>query len=336
MPDKGRWISPILINEIKLKLSKKEQTLLFLNRRGYAPLTLCNECGHKIKCINCETWLVEHKSKNLLICHHCGFSKKIINTCQFCGTEGQIKACGPGVERIEEEIKYFFPEAKIAVLSSDTMSSQKLLIDMIKKIKNNEINIVIGTQMIAKGHDFPHLKLVGIIDGDVGLSGGDLRAAERSFQILQQVSGRSGRHISDPKDRGKVFLQTFDAENEIIKAIAKNNRDDFFKREMYSRKNANMPPYGRLASIILSSNQEKDLDSYATELLKISPSFKNVKIFGPAPAPIYYLRGKYRRRFLIKSDKAVNIQNVLLNWTSKAKTPNNIKLAIDIDPVSFM
>ena len=336
IPDKGRWISPVLINEIKLKLSKKEQTLLFLNRRGYAPLTLCNTCGHKIKCINCETWLVEHKSKNLLICHHCGFSKKIINICQFCGSEGQIKACGPGVERIEEEIKYFFPEAEIAVLSSDTMRSQKLLIDMIEKIKNNEINIVIGTQMIAKGHDFPHLKLVGIIDGDVGLSGGDLRAAERSFQILQQVSGRSGRHVSDQKERGKVFLQTFDAENEIIKAIAKNNRDDFFKRELYSRKNANMPPYGRLASIILSSKQEKDLDSYATELLRISPSFKNVKIYGPAPAPIYYLRGKYRRRFLIKSDKAVNIQNVLLNWTSKAKTPNNIKLAIDIDPVSFM
>ena len=336
IPDKGRWISPSLLMEIKSNLLKKEQTLLFLNRRGYAPLTLCNACGHKIKCVNCETWLVEHKSRNLLICHHCGFSKKISNHCEFCKSEGQIKACGPGVERIEEEVKCFFPKAKLAVLSSDTMVSQNLLIDSIEKIKKNEIDIIIGTQMIAKGHDFPNLTLVGILDGDVGLSGGDLRAAERSFQILQQVTGRSGRHALNKKDRGKVFIQTFDSENEIIKAIAKNNRDDFFKRELNARKNAQMPPYGRLASIILSSKQEKDLGNYALELLKFSPSFKNVKIFGPAPSPLYYLRGKYRKRFLIKSDKEVNIQNVLLNWIAKVKIPNNIKLAIDIDPISFM
>ena len=336
LPDKGRWISPVLIDEIKSKLLKKEQTLLFLNRRGYAPLSICNACGHKIKCINCETWLVEHKLNDLLICHHCGFSKKISNICISCGNEGQIKACGPGVERIEEEIKYYFPEAELAVLSSDTMTNPKILLDTIERIKKNEIDIIIGTQMIAKGHDFPNLRLVGIIDGDVGLSGGDLRAAERSFQILQQVSGRSGRHVLNESDKGTVVLQTFDVENEIIKAIAKNDRDDFFQKELNSRKNANMPPFGRLASIILSSKQEAHLEKFSLDLLRLAPSYDNVKIFGPAPAPIYFLRGKYRRRFLIKSDKGVNIQKVLLNWTTKIKAPSNIKLAIDIDPFSFM
>ena len=335
-PERGKWISSVLTNEIKSKLDNREQSLLFLNRRGYAPLTICNSCGNKIKCVNCETWLVEHRSQNTLVCHHCGYTKRISNTCDICGAEGQIKACGPGVERIEEEINQLFPEAKLTVLSSDTMKSQKTLVKTLEKIKNNKVDIIIGTQMIAKGHDFPDLKLVGIIDSDVGLSGGDLRASERSFQLLQQVSGRSGRHSIDEQDKGVVFLQTYDNENPIIKAIAKNNRDDFFEKELSSRKNANMPPFGRLAAIILSSKYERKLDGFASELLRVAPLFKNVKIFGPAPAPLYFLRGKYRRRFLIKSDKTVNIQDVLLNWTNKIKTPHNVKLTIDIDPFSFM
>ena len=335
-PERGKWISSVLTNEIKSKLDNREQSLLFLNRRGYAPLTICNSCGNKIKCVNCETWLVEHRSQNTLVCHHCGYTKRISNTCDICGTEGQIKACGPGVERIEEEINQLFPEAKLTVLSSDTMKSQKTLVKTLEKIKNNKVDIIIGTQMIAKGHDFPDLKLVGIIDSDVGLSGGDLRASERSFQLLQQVSGRSGRHSIDEQDKGVVFLQTYDNENPIIRAIAKNNRDDFFEKELSSRKNANMPPFGRLAAIILSSKYERKLDGFASELLRVAPLFKNVKIFGPAPAPLYFLRGKYRRRFLIKSDKTVNIQDVLLNWTNKIKTPHNVKLTIDIDPFSFM
>ena len=335
-PERGKWISTILTNEIKSKLDNREQSLLFLNRRGYAPLTICNSCGNKIKCVNCETWLVEHRSQNTLVCHHCGYTKRISNTCDICGAEGQIKACGPGVERIEEEINQLFPEAKLTVLSSDTMKSQKTLVKTLEKIKNNKVDIIIGTQMIAKGHDFPDLKLVGIIDSDVGLSGGDLRASERSFQLLQQVSGRSGRHSIDEQDKGVVFLQTYDNENPIIRAIAKNNRDDFFEKELSSRKNANMPPFGRLAAIILSSKYERKLDGFASELLRVAPLFKNVKIFGPAPAPLYFLRGKYRRRFLIKSDKTVNIQDVLLNWTNKIKTPHNVKLTIDIDPFSFM
>ena len=335
-PERGKWISSVLTNEIKSKLDNREQSLLFLNRRGYAPLTICNSCGNKIKCVNCETWLVEHRSQNTLVCHHCGYTKRISNTCDICGAEGQIKACGPGVERIEEEINQLFPEAKLTVLSSDTMKSQKTLVKTLEKIKNNKVDIIIGTQMIAKGHDFPDLKLVGIIDSDVGLSGGDLRASERSFQLLQQVSGRSGRHSIDEQDKGVVFLQTYDNENPIIRAIAKNNRDDFFEKELSSRKNANMPPFGRLAAIILSSKYEKKLDGFASELLRVAPLFKNVKIFGPAPAPLYFLRGKYRRRFLIKSDKTVNIQDVLLNWTNKIKTPHNVKLTIDIDPFSFM
>ena len=335
-PQKGNWISPILIDEIKKKLLKKEQTLLFLNRRGYAPLRVCNACGNKVKCINCETWLVEHRSNNLLTCHHCGYSKDISNICEVCGNKDQMKSCGPGVERIEEEVKKIFPEAKSITLSSDTMKNQNLLTDAIEKIKKSEVDIIIGTQMVAKGHDFPKLKLVGIIDGDIGLSGGDLRASERSFQLLQQVSGRSGRHSTGSNDRGIVYLQTFDTENPIIKAIAKNNRDDFFEKELMSRKNANMPPFGRLAAIILSSSFESNLDVFAAEFSRLAPTFKNVKIFGPAPAPMYFLRGKYRRRFLIKSDKTVNIQKVLIDWTKKINKPSNIILNIDIDPFSFM
>ena len=335
-PKKGNWISPLLINQIQDKLLKKEQTLLFLNRRGYAPLRVCNSCGNKVKCINCETWLVEHRLDNLLTCHHCGYSKHISNICEVCGNKDQMKSCGPGVERIEEEVQRLFPEAKSITLSSDTMKNQNLLTNAIEQIKNSEVDIIIGTQMVAKGHDFPKLKLVGIIDGDIGLSGGDLRASERSFQLLQQVAGRSGRHTTGTNDKGIVYLQTFDTENPIIKAIAQNNRDDFFEKELISRKNANMPPYGRLAAIILSSKFESNLDSFASDISRLAPSFKNVKIFGPAPAPMYFLRGKYRRRFLIKSDKTVNIQKVLIDWTKKINKPSNINLTIDIDPFSFM
>jgi primosomal protein N' (replication factor Y) len=335
-PQKGNWISPLLINQIQDKLLKKEQTLLFLNRRGYAPLRVCNSCGNKVKCINCETWLVEHRLDNLLTCHHCGYSKHISNICEVCGNKDQMKSCGPGVERIEEEVQRLFPEAKSITLSSDTMKNQNLLTNAIEQIKNSEVDIIIGTQMVAKGHDFPKLKLVGIIDGDIGLSGGDLRASERSFQLLQQVAGRSGRHTAGTNDKGLVYLQTFDTENPIIKAIAQNNRDDFFEKELISRKNANMPPYGRLAAIILSSKFESNLDSFASDISRLAPSFKNVKIFGPAPAPMYFLRGKYRRRFLIKSDKTVNIQKVLIDWTKKINKPSSINLTIDIDPFSFM
>ena len=334
-PQKGNWISPLLINQIQDKLLKKEQTLLFLNRRGYAPLRVCNSCGNKVKCINCETWLVEHRLDNLLTCHHCGYSKHISNICEVCGNKDQMKSCGPGVERIEEEVQRLFPEAKSITLSSDTMKNQNLLTNAIEQIKNSEVDIIIGTQMVAKGHDFPKLKLVGIIDGDIGLSGGDLRASERSFQLLQQVAGRSGRHTAGTNDKGLVYLQTFDTENPIIKAIAQNNRDDFFEKELISRKNANMPPYGRLAAIILSSKFESNLDSFASDISRLAPSFKNVKIFGPAPAPMYFLRGKYRRRFLIKSDKTVNIQKVLIDWTKKINKPSSINLTIDIDPFSF-
>ena len=335
-PGKGKWLSPLLVGEIESKLNNKEQSLLFLNRRGYAPLSICNSCGDKIKCINCDTWLVEHRSKNILICHHCGYSRIFENFCKKCGVQGQIKACGPGVERIEEEIKETFPMARLIVLSSDTMNNHKILNQTVEKIKNNKVDIVIGTQMIAKGHDFPNLKLVGIVDSDVGLSGGDLRASEKTFQVLQQVSGRSGRHSKKEEDKGVVLIQTYDSKNPIINAIAKNNRNEFFDKELMSRQHANMPPYGRLASIILSSRLERKLETFSTELLKLAPFFKNVKIFGPAPAPIYFLRGRFRRRFLIKSDKNVNIQDVILNWTRKINTPNHIKLTIDIDPFSFM
>tara|TARA_B100001559_G_scaffold144702_1_gene121366 strand:- start:278 stop:1900 length:1623 start_codon:yes stop_codon:yes gene_type:complete len=330
--DYNKWISHSLKDKISENLVNKNLSLLFLNRRGYAPLKLCNSCGHRLKCRNCESWLVEHKKDNILICHQCGITQKFENKCKSCGKEETLISCGPGVERIEEEIMGYFPEVKIEILSSDTVKNPQAMSALLEKIQNSEIDIIIGTQMISKGHNFKNLTLVGIIDADMSLSGGDLRASEKAFQVLHQVSGRAGRE----NKKGIVLIQTYDPENQVIEALKKNNRDNFLTMEKDFRKVANLPPFGRLVSIIISSKDQYKLERFGNTLKDIAPNFENVSILGPAPAPIFYLRGKFRYRFLIKTKKEINIQKVIKIWLQNTKIPSAIKLVIDIEPYSFL
>ena len=326
------WISEILEEKISSKLKQKELILLFLNRRGYAPLKICRHCGHKIGCKNCQSWLVEHRRISSFVCHQCGSSEKIYNNCSKCGEKNCLTSCGPGVERLEEEVQKKFPDSKTLIISSDTLKNSKSFNQFLADIKNQKVNIIIGTQIISKGHNLNNLTLVGIIDADLSLSGGDLRASEKTFQLLQQVSGRAGRE----KKPGEVYIQTYDPENHAIQAIVDKKRDEFLDMEIQDRKNACMPPFGKLAAIILSSKNLKILNVSADKLFHVSPNFRGIVILGPAPAPLSFIRGKHRVRFLIKSNREINLQKIIKEWISKIKISQSVKLTIDIEPYSFL
>lgn len=331
-PERQKFISPSLRDEIEKRLEAREQSLLFLNRRGYAPLTLCRACGHRFECPRCTAWLVEHRWRDTLNCHHCGFAAPVPETCPSCKESGTLAACGPGVERILEEIRLDFPQARTLVLSSDTAEDHEEMRLALRKITDHEIDIIIGTQIIAKGHHFPLLSLVGVIDADLGLGGGDLRAAERTYQLLHQVAGRAGRE----QRKGEVYLQTFSPENRVMQALAANERDQFLEIEAEQRQMAHMPPYSRLAGVIVSSTKEKESEEFANILANNSPERQDIQILGPAPAPIYRLRGRYRRRFLVIADKGAPVQKVIAQWLSPHKASGDIKVQVDIDPQSFL
>ncbi len=330
--EKEHWISPELDEALKKNFARQEQSLLFLNRRGYAPLTLCNSCGHRFQCSNCDTWLVEHKRFHRLQCHHCGFVTPKPDACPECGSFDSIIPCGPGVERIVEEVRKILPLAKIAVLSSDNMNDQEVLRNTLYQITKGKVDIIVGTQMLAKGHHFPKLTLVGVIDADLGMNGGDLRASEKTYQILQQVSGRAGReHI-----KGEVYIQTFNPDNKVMKALASGDRETFIEAELSERDVADMPPFTRLVSIILSCPDERVLGEYAKLLASHAPVTEEVMTFGPAPAPIGLLRGQHRVRFLVRTEKNIHIQKTIDFWLSQVKKPNTVKAQVDIDPISFL
>ncbi len=330
-PPRQKFISPPLVDALRTTLAAGEQSLLFLNRRGYAPLTLCRTCGHRFQCPSCTAWLVEHRRHGRLQCHHCGFSQKMPNICPSCNDEGSFAACGPGVERIQEEVQELLPEARTLVLASDITGSANMIRSAVTQIEKGEVDIIIGTQIVAKGHHFPELTLVGVIDADLGLSGGDLRAGERTFQLLQQVSGRAGRGDKP----GRVFLQTYMPEQNVIRALAAGDRDAFLAAEGREREGAGMPPYGKLAALILQSTDEMKLDQFCRTLAQRAPRYDDIRVLGPAPAPMAFLRGKHRRRFLIRSGRDISMQNYLSEWLSGIKTGSNIQLKIDIDPQSF-
>lgn len=330
-PPRGKFISPALQEALAATLAAGEQSLLFLNRRGYAPLTLCRSCGYRFQCPSCSAWLVEHRRQAVLQCHHCGHRQKPPKACPQCAEEGMLAACGPGVERIEEEVKALFPDARALVLASDESGGQKAVAEAVKRIEDKDVDIIIGTQIIAKGHHFPSLTCVGVIDADLGLSGGDLRAGERTFQLLQQVSGRAGR----AEKKGRVFIQTYMPVQNVIQALAANNRDKFLEAEAQARQRAGMPPYGRLAALILSGANETVLTRFCQTLAQKAPRYDDVRVLGPAPAPISFLRGQYRQRFLIKSSRDVALQKFMREWLEGAKTPSSLQMKIDIDPQSF-
>ena len=331
-PPAGKWLSQRLLTATKACLDANKQALFFLNRRGYAPLSICEACGTKAKCNHCDSWLVTHRLSGARQCHHCGFRQPLRNHCESCGQEGQMRAYGPGVERLAEEVMGHFPDARICILSSDTAARPETAAEMIRAITDGEVDIIIGTQMAAKGHHFPDLTLVGVVDADFGLQGGDLRAAERTYQMLSQASGRAGRG----SEKGVAYLQSYEPDNAVFKALISGDRDAFLSLETQMRASAAMPPFGRLAAIILSGVDEASVEKAAKQLGEARPHYRDVSIFGPTPAPIARIRGRYRMRFLIRAPREVNLQKIIQQWLENQRIPSQIFLQIDIDPYSFM
>ncbi len=331
-PARGSWLSPRLLTALDQALAAGEQALLFLNRRGYAPLTLCRDCGHRLQCPNCTAWLVEHRFHQRLQCHHCGFSTQMPSSCSNCGSSGGFAACGPGVERLAEEAALRFPDARRLILTSDTVTGPSKAADLVRSIQEREIDLIIGTQIIAKGHHFPDLTLVGVVDADLGLNGGDLRAAERTFQLLHQVAGRAGRG-SKP---GQVFLQTYDPERPVMQALAASDRQGFLEAEAEEREMAGMPPFGRLAAVIVAGSNEAAVEDLTRALARSMPRLEGVSILGPAPAPLALLRGRHRRRFLVKCRRDVSPQAVLRQWLKDKGRKGDPAIHVDIDPYSFL
>jgi primosomal protein N' (replication factor Y) len=329
--DTGTWLSQPLREALAVALGSGEQAMLFLNRRGYAPLTLCQSCGHKMMCRNCSTWLVEHRYHRRLTCHHCGFDMPTPKTCPECQAENSLIACGPGVERVAEEFASVFPQARMAIASSDTWHGPAETQAAIRAMAKREIDVVIGTQIMAKGHHFPQLTLVGVVDADLGGADGDMRARERTFQLLHQVSGRAGR----AEKPGLVLLQTRNPQDAVMKALASGDRDAFYEQERLFRERAATPPFGRLAAVILSGVDGETVRDIGRQLAKAAPSARGVKVWGPTPAFYHLLRGQTRERLLLQAEKSVDVQAYLRAWLALVKVPNAVRVTVDIDPVSF-
>jgi primosomal protein N' (replication factor Y) len=327
----GTFLSPPLREALAVTLGAGEQAMLFLNRRGYAPLTLCEACGHKMTCPNCSAWLVEHRYRKRLVCHHCGFETATPPVCPQCGEAGTLAACGPGVERVAEEFKNVFPDARVAIASSDTMHGPAETQAAIHAMSKRETDVLIGTQIVAKGHHFPQLTLVGVVDADLGGLDGDLRARERTFQLLHQVAGRAGR----AEKPGLVLMQTRNPDDAVMKALACSDRDAFYEQERKYREAAHSPPFGRLAAIILSGHDGDAVRAAGRALAKAAPSARGVKVWGPTPAFYSLLRGQTRERLLVQAEKYVDIQSYLRVWLASATFAKAVRLTVDVDPVSF-
>ena len=331
-PPRGRWLAPALVTELEANLEAGEQSLLFLNRRGYAPLTLCRHCGYRFQCPNCTSWMVEHRFTRRLACHHCGHVMPTPKACPECGEEDSLVACGPGVERIADEVHELFPEARTAVVTSDTIWSPAKAAEFVARMEAGEIDIVVGTQLVTKGYHFPNLTLVGVVDADLGLSGGDLRAAERTFQQIQQVSGRAGRGDKP----GRVLVQTHDPSAPVIQALVSGDSEGFYAAETEARREAAMPPFGRLASIIVSAEDQARATEAARMIGRTAPRHDNMAVFGPAPAPLAMLRGRHRHRLLVHAARSVPVQDIIRDWLGALELPRGVRVAVDVDPYSFL
>ncbi|NVO12860.1 MAG: primosomal protein N' [Rhodoplanes sp.] len=332
-PPRGRWIAPRLAEAVGIAIERKQQALLFLNRRGYAPLTLCRACGYRFSCPQCDAWLVDHRFRRQLVCHHCGFSTPHPPVCPNCDAADSFVACGPGVERLEEEVATLFPQARVLVMSSDLLTGVEKLREELKSIEEGRVDIVIGTQLVAKGHHFPRLNLVGIVDADLGLANGDPRAAERTFQLLHQVSGRAGRE----EGQGVGMIQTHQPEHPVMRALIAGDREAFYASEIAVRERLHYPPFGRLASLIVSASDRAAAESHARKLAALAPRDEQVRVLGPAEAPVALLRGRHRFRLLIKTPRNFDLSGWMRDWLDRApKTTGDLKREIDIDPTSFL
>lgn len=332
-PERGRWLSPILADAVTETVERGEQALLFLNRRGYAPLTLCRACGHRMNCPNCSAWLVDHRFRRILACHHCGHEERRPDSCPHCGAQDSLVACGPGVERLQEEVLDRFPAARTLVLSSDMPGGVPRLRMELEAVAKGEVDILIGTQLVAKGHNFPGLSLVGVVDADLGLAHGDPRAAERTFQLLTQVTGRAGR--AGQASRG--ILQTYTPEHPAIQAIVSGDREAFYANEAETRRRGRLPPFGKLASIIVSAADKPTAQTHARAMAREAPLEAGVRLLGPAEAPLAVLRGRHRFRLLAQSASSAMLHDWLRTWLTAAPTPRgSVKVAVDVDPISFL
>jgi len=332
-PEPGRWLSWRLVQAMGETFERGEQSLLFLNRRGYAPLVLCKACGERMCAPDTQSWLVEHRYSGRLVCHLTGFSMPRPERCPHCGAKDSLASIGPGVERVAEEVALLFPEARLAVFSSDTIQHPDAARTLIEQMQAGEIDVLVATQAAAKGHNFPGLTLVGVVDADLSLRGGDLRAGERTYQLLAQVSGRAGR-----ADRpGRALLQTYCPEHPVMQALKAQDRDAFVQAEMDERRAAGLPPYGRLAAVILSGPDAQALEAYARALAAAAPNGEGVEVYGPADAPLGLIRGRRRKRFLVRADRSVDLQAFMSTWRSRGpKPPGAIRMAVDIDPYNFL
>jgi primosomal protein N' (replication factor Y) len=330
--ERGRFLAPPLVGQLAATFEAGEQALLFLNRRGYAPLTLCRACGHRFECPSCTAWLVEHRFTGRLLCHHCGHTETVPACCPECLTAGALVPCGPGVERLLEEVTERFPGIRAAVMVSDLLAGPRAAAELAQGMVERRYDVLIGTQLVAKGHHFPMLTLVGVVDADLGLSGGDLRAAERTYQLLHQVGGRAGR----AERKGQVLIQTFMPDQPVMKALASGDRDRFLEAEAAARRQAGLPPFGRLAALIVSAADAETADFTARALARAAPQLPGVTVLGPAPAPLTVLRSRHRRRFLVKAAREVRLQAVLRDWLARVRTTGSARIQIDIDPYSFL
>jgi primosomal protein N' (replication factor Y) len=331
-PERGRFLSPPLVAAVGETLARGEQAMLFLNRRGYAPMTLCRACGHRLRCPNCTAWLVEHRAARRLQCHHCGHAEAPPEACPSCGAPHSTVPIGPGVERVLEEASALWPEARRLVMASDTIAGPAAAAAAAAAIRDREVDLLIGTQIVAKGWHFPHLTLVGVVDADLGLAGGDLRAAERTFQLLHQVAGRAGRE----EHPGRVLLQTFAPEHAVMQALVSGDLDAFMAAEAEARRPGHWPPFGRLAALIISAEEERAADRVARDLGLAAPGGEGVEVLGPAPAPLAILRGRHRRRLLLKTRRDIAVQPLLRAWLARVEVPGHVRVQVDVDPVGFL
>lgn len=332
-PARGRWLAPALVEAVRANLGAGEQSLLFLNRRGYAPLTLCRDCGHRFQCPNCAAWLVDHRFRRALVCHHCGHVERRPPECPSCHAPESLTACGPGVERLAEEVATLFPQARTIVLSSDFPGGTERLKTELMAVANGEFDIVIGTQLVAKGHNFPGMTLVGVIDADLGLSSGDPRAAERTFQVLRQVTGRAGRG----ERPGRALLQTRDPAHPVLRALISGDPERFYEAETAAREAAGLPPFGRLAGLIVSARHAAEAQTHARALARCAQAPDGVAVLGPAEAPLALLRGRHRVRLIVRTGRDVDLQDYLRAWLGRGPKPKgSVRVAVDVDPQSFL
>ncbi len=331
-PTRGHWLSPPLVAAVTATLAKGEQALLFLNRRGYAPLTLCRTCGTRIQCPNCTAWMVEHRLSRRLACHHCGHQTPVPEACPECGEADSLVACGPGVERIAEEVARTWPQARVALVTSDTINSPARAAELVRAVEAREIDVLIGTQMVTKGYHFPDLTLVGVIDADLGLSGGDLRAGERTFQQVAQVAGRAGRGAKP----GRVLIQTHQPQARLMQALVAGDPTAFYTAETDVRRELGLPPFGRLAAIIVSSEDADAALAAARAIGAAAPQVEGLSVLGPAAAPLAMLRGRHRQRLLVQARRTLALQAVLRDWLGGVAVPGNVRVVVDVDPYSFV